>query len=96
MPAPNIRLIGHINVPSHRLDAVAAALPAHIALTRAEPGCLFFDVTPDITIAGRYNVCELFVDQSAFDAHQARAAASDWADVTARIPRHYQITEVPV
>ncbi|MBO9400814.1 antibiotic biosynthesis monooxygenase [Shimia sp. R9_3] len=90
-----IRLTGHIDVPSERQEAVAAALPAHIALTRAEPGCLSFDVTQDPANAGRYNFSELFVDQAAFDAHQARASASDWAAVTAGIPRHYQITEVP-
>ncbi|MBO9405896.1 antibiotic biosynthesis monooxygenase [Shimia sp. R9_1] len=90
-----IRLTGHIDVPSDRQEAVAAALPAHIALTRAEPGCLSFEVTQDPAIAGRYTVLELFVDKAAFDAHQARASASDWATVTAGIPRHYQITEVP-
>ncbi|WP_422049648.1 putative quinol monooxygenase [Shimia sp.] len=95
MTAPMIRLTGHIDVPSDRREAVAAALPVHITLTRAEPGCLSFDVTQDPVIAGRYNVSELFVDQASFGAHQARASASDWATVTAGIPRHYQITEVP-
>ena len=95
MTAPQIRLTGHIDVPSDRQKAVAAALPAHIALTRAEPGCLSFEVTPDPAISGRYLVAELFTDQAAFEAHQTRASASDWATVTAGIPRHYQITEVP-
>ncbi|MDA5556086.1 putative quinol monooxygenase [Shimia sp. MMG029] len=95
MTAPQIRLTGHIDVPTDRQSAVATALPAHIALTRAEPGCLAFDVTPDPNTEGRYQVAELFTDRAAFDAHQARAAASDWAKVTAGIPRHYQITEVP-
>ncbi|MBO9396048.1 antibiotic biosynthesis monooxygenase [Shimia sp. R9_2] len=90
-----IRLTGHIDVPSNRQEAVAAALPTHIALTRAEPSCLSFDVTQDPAIAARYTVSELFVDQAAFDAHQARTSASDWATVTAGIPRHYQISEVP-
>ncbi len=95
MTQPRIRLTGHIDVPSDRLKAVSAALPTHIALTRAETGCLSFDVTPDSEIAGRFNVAELFVDQAAFDAHQTRAKASDWATITAGIPRSYEIEEVP-
>jgi quinol monooxygenase YgiN len=88
----NIILNGHIDVPPERLDAVAAALPDHIALTRAEPGCLFFDVRPCPDVAGRFLVSERFTDQAAFDAHQARAKASPWAEVTDGIPRDYQIT----
>lgn len=94
MTRPQIRLTGHIDVPAPRREAVAAALPQHILRTRQEPGCLSFDVTPDPTVAGRYHVTELFVDQAAFDAHQHRTQASDWAKVTAGIARHYHISEV--
>ena len=47
MTAPRIRLSGHIDVPHERRAAVAEALPEHVRLTRAEPGCLRFEVTPD-------------------------------------------------
>ncbi|WP_095589766.1 putative quinol monooxygenase [Actibacterium ureilyticum] len=94
MTGPRIRLTGHIDVPADRRAAVMAALPDHIRLTRAEPGCLAFDVTPDPSVPGRLLVSELFTDQTAFDAHQARAGASDWAQVTAGIPRHYSIDHV--
>jgi quinol monooxygenase YgiN len=89
-----IKLTGYIDIPADRLDAVTDALPAHIALTRAEPGCLSFEVTPDSDHPGRFSVAELFTDRAAFEAHQARAGASPWAEVTAGIPRHYQIEEV--
>ena len=89
-----IRLTGHIDIPADRRDAVAAALPDHIRLTRAEPGCLSFDVTPDPDTPGRWQVAELFASRAAFDAHQARAAASAWAKVSAGIPRAYRIEEV--
>ncbi|SFK64343.1 putative quinol monooxygenase [Shimia haliotis] len=87
-----ITLTGYIDVPADRLSAVRAALPDHVALTRAEPGCLSFEVTPDATMSGRFNVSERFTDQTAFDAHQTRTKASDWAEVTKDIPRTYQIT----
>ena len=85
-------LEGYMDVPPDRLAAVAGALPAHIALTRAEPGCLAFDVIPSPDDPGRFLVSETFQDQVAFDAHQARAKASAWADITAGLPRHYTIS----
>lgn len=67
-------------------------LPEHIRLTRAEPGCLSFDVTrtDDPMI---WQVDEAFTDREAFDAHQTRTGASDWAAQTADIARDYAITE---
>ncbi len=88
-----IELTGYIDVPATRREAVTGALPRHIALTRAEPGCLSFAVTPDPTQPGRFIVAERFTDRAAFDAHQARTRDSDWAKVTQDIPRHYQVTE---
>lgn len=91
-----ISLTGYIDVPADRRAAIAAALPEHIALTRAEPGCLRFDVTEDTACPGRFLVSELFASQADFDAHQARAADSPWAKITAGIPRHYSIEEISV
>ena len=68
-------------------------LEDHIALTRAEPGCLSFSVTPDPARPTRLIVTEEFRDRAAFEAHQARAQASPWAEVTQGIPRQYQISE---
>ena len=62
------------------LDEAAAVrrhLPEHVALTRAEPGCLRFEVEPteDPLV---WTVSELFVDRAAFEAHQARIRSSPW------------------
>lgn len=91
MAGQKIYLNGHIDVPQDRLDAVAKALPAHIELTRTEPGCLSFEVVPCKDIAGRYLVSEIFTDQAAFDAHQQRMKTSHWFTVTQGIPRDYTI-----
>ncbi len=93
MSAPKIILQGHITVPSNCLDQVRTALPIHIALTRAETGCLVFNVIEDTAQAGHFDVYEEFSSREAFDAHQKRGAASDWAEITKDIPRHFQITE---
>ncbi|MEM7430042.1 MAG: antibiotic biosynthesis monooxygenase [Pseudomonadota bacterium] len=90
---PRVSLKGHIDVPPDRLEAVAEALPLHIELSRAEPGCIFFNVDPCPAVPGRFLVSESFVDRRSFDAHQTRTRASAWATVTAGIPREYEITE---
>ena len=84
-------LDGHIDVPPDRLAAVRAALPKHIELTRAEPGCLSFSVEPSPDVPGRFVVAEVFVDQAAFDAHQVRMRSSEWFGVTEGLSRTYTI-----
>ncbi len=72
------------------LALVVQHVPTHIALTRAEPGCISFDVTQsgDPLV---WTVDETFADQAAFDAHQTRTRASDWYRLTAHIVRRYVI-----
>ena len=88
---PEIRLTGTMTCPPERADAVRAALPEHIRLTRAEPGCLAFEVAE--TSPGEFSVAERFADRTAFEAHQRRTQASDWARLTAGCPRDYEVTE---
>ncbi len=88
-----VSLNGHIDVPAGRMDAVAQALPLHIELSRAEPGCIFFNVGPCPDVPGRFLVSESFEDRASFDAHQTRTKSSEWARVAEGIPREYEITE---
>lgn len=73
---------------------VCAALDDHIRLTRAEPGCISFEVTAteDPLV---WAVAEEFTDPAAFEAHQARAGASQWAQQTKGIARDYKISGMP-
>ena len=91
----DITLTGHIDVPAERLDVLRDALVDHIRLTRAEPGCLSFEVTENPDHPGRFDVSERFTDAAAFQAHQDRAGASDWARISVGIPRRYQISGLP-
>lgn len=72
---------------------VAAHLPEHIEVTRAERGCLSFEVaaTDDPLV---WTVEERFTSEDAFAAHQARVAGSDWGRSTAGIERQYDIQRV--
>ncbi len=78
---------------SEEAARVRAALEMHIALTRAEPGCLSFEVTATADPLV-WAVSERFADTAAFEAHQARARATDWARQTAGIARDYKITSM--
>lgn len=87
-----VELKGHL-ICAHDQDAmiVRRHLPQHIELTRAEPGCLHFDVqqSDDALV---WTVSEAFVSQAAFEAHRARVRASDWGRATAGIKRDYVIS----
>lgn len=74
------------------IETVRTFLPDHIRLSRAEPGCLSFEVcqTANPLI---WSVKESFTDRAAFDAHQARTKASPWFAATGHIRRSYQIRE---
>ncbi len=89
-----IRLSGHMDVPPDRMDAVLSAVIDHINLTRAEEGCLSFEVTPCPDVQGRFLVAETFKNRAAFDHHQTRTSTSPWAKITTGLPRDYKITEV--
>lgn len=87
-----VRLTGQLLCTSdEEVARVVARLPAHVRLTRAEPGCLSFAVvqTEDPLV---WQVDEEFADAAAFRAHQERGAASAWARETAGIERVYTVT----
>jgi len=90
-----IILQGHIIVPKDELPHVQAALPKHIELTQQETGCLVFKVTQDLENNEQFNVYEEFSDRKSFESHQDRVKSSNWGQVTARVERHYTITESP-
>lgn len=76
-----------------RTEAEAALvrehLPEHIRLSRAEPGCVKFDVTQgDSPLV--WHLDEAFIDADAFAAHQARTSTTIWAEKTADLIRDFK------
>ncbi|WP_104190499.1 GNAT family N-acetyltransferase [Cryobacterium sp. Y82] len=71
-------------------NTVRDHLPVHLALTRAEPGCRSFNVTPtsDPLV---WMVEERFEHAAAFKAHQERVASSEWGRATSGIERRYSV-----
>lgn len=88
---PRVIVKGYIEVPKEQLEKVIAALSMHIELTRAEEGCLIFDVSQDDRCPTRFSVYEEFIDHDAFELHQHRVKNSDWGMLTRDVKRHYDI-----
>lgn len=66
--------------------AVLDHAQAHIDASRAEPGCLQFDLTQtDDPLV--FAVAERFADADAYAAHQTRTRGSAWWSATADIAR---------
>lgn len=89
-------LSGHLVCASQaEADIVLAGLTEHIRLTRAEPGCLLFEVTQtDDPMVWR--VEERFADGAAFEAHQTRVRDSAWGATTRGIRRDYAVSKLDV
>ena len=85
-------LEGFIVVPDSDLEIVKRELVTHKSLTLKEAGCLTFTVTPDKNNRNKFSVYEEFINQTAFDNHQARVKSSKWGDVTKNVERNYQIS----
>ena len=70
---------------------VAEFLPRHLELTRAEPGCISFEVSPsgDPLV---WDVAECFQNADSFELHQARVKTSEWGRATAGIKRSYAVS----
>ena len=67
----------------------------HIDLSRAEPGCLRFDISSCLSIRGRWQIVEIFEDAEAYEAHQARTQDSEWWRLTRGIDRYYHVIGLP-
>jgi len=87
-----IILQGHIIVPESDLSIVKNALVDHIELTRAESGCLVFNITVDSLNPNKFDVYEEFCNQDSFNHHQQRVIQSAWGRVTHDVERHYHIS----
>lgn len=89
-----IRLKGHLICASDtEAQAVQSHLADHISASRAEPGCLSFEVvqTDDPMV---WEVMETFRTRADFDAHQVRTRTSAWFHATRGILRDFRVEEL--
>lgn len=87
-PAP-VGLHGRlICADAGQMMTVLTHLPGHVDLSRAEPGCLRFQIaqSDDPLI---WTLDEIFADDAAFAAHQSRMLASEWGQASTGITRDF-------
>jgi quinol monooxygenase YgiN len=90
----NVILTGQLVCRDQEQVAVVVQhLLLHTQLTRAEPGCLSFEVNPTQNPL-IWQVDEKFQDAASFRAHQQRVAESEWGRATANIERRYEVEGV--
>jgi len=89
-----IRLRGHlICATAAETAAVQTHLAEHTRLSRAEPGCLSFEVTAtDDPMV--FEVMETFRSRDDFNAHQTRTRASRWFEATRTILRDFRVEDI--
>ncbi|OJH43379.1 GNAT family N-acetyltransferase [Paracoccus sp. SM22M-07] len=78
LSVPMVELHGSLTCTDMgQMMTALSLLPDHVELSRAEPGCLRFDITQaeDPMV---WTLSEVFADADAFAAHQARTADSVW------------------
>ncbi|RNF34227.1 GNAT family N-acetyltransferase [Paracoccus methylarcula] len=91
---PMIALTGRlICSDTAQMMTALSLLPDHVALSRAEPGCLRFDIWQDDDPM-IWHLSELFTDADAFAAHQARTGASEWGRQSTGIERDFDRREI--
>ncbi len=86
---------GTITCPADKRSAIVPAMKDHIRLSRAEPGCIQFDITASPSVPDTFVVTEEFANRAAFDAHTNRTRASDWWGISQHLPRQIIVQDVP-
>ena len=86
-----VELTGTLRCRPDEVALLQAEIPRHVALTRAEAGCLAFEIraTPDPC---SFEVAERFADEAAFAHHQSRTRTSDWWRLTHHMVRDFHVS----
>ena len=77
-----VHVVSHVDIAGAAGQAEAPAILRKLVDTsRAEPGCLRFDVLQHTMRLNHYTVIEVWQDQKAIDAHRAAAHTKEYRDV---------------
>lgn len=68
-----LHVMAHVEARPDAVAAVRSVLDALLAPSRAEPGCIDYQVFEEGTRPGHFVTMECWADPAAFDAHMASA-----------------------
>ena len=83
----NTVITGTITCEAADLEMFLAAVAEHKRLSRAEPGCIEFEISQSAVDPCSFLVSERFENRAAFDAHTIRTRTSAWWAKTRHMPR---------
>ena len=66
-----VHVIAHVEARPDAVEATRRVFDALLAPSRAEPGCIDYQVFEDSTQPGRFVTVECWADPAALDAHMA-------------------------
>src|SRR5687768_15573124 len=69
MPERSIRVIAHLTAPADRIDEVREALINLIEATRAEDGCIRYELTQNNNDPADFTFVEEWTDDESLDKH---------------------------
>lgn len=80
--AQAVHVVSHVDIAGAAGQAEAPAILRKLVdMSRAEPGCLRFDVLQHTMRLNHYTVVEVWQDQKSIDAHRAAAHTKEYRDV---------------
>lgn len=94
LAAPMVALNGRlICQDAGQMLTALTLLPEHVRLSRQEKGCLRFDMWQDEDPLV-WHLAELFVNDEAYGAHQARTQSSEWGRASITLGREFRRAHV--
>jgi quinol monooxygenase YgiN len=76
-----IAVIGSMRFPPENMETVRPYLRQLVAATRANDGCIAYDVGEDIFEPGLLRFSEVWPDQASLDAHLVAPQIAPWREI---------------
>ena len=77
-----VHVVAHVDIAGNAAQGEAPGMLRKLAETsRAEPGCLRFDVLQHMMRANHYTIIEVWQDQKSIDAHRSAAHTKEYRDL---------------
>ena len=65
----SIIIAGYFRIDPAKTEHCKATVIEMMRATRAEPGCRFYNITPDLEVAGLFHLCEEWESEAALTGH---------------------------
>ncbi|NBC35844.1 antibiotic biosynthesis monooxygenase [Novosphingobium sp. FSY-8] len=80
-----ILVLASFRIPAEHIARARDLIPAVVAETRAEDGCIAYDVAEDVLSPGLFRVSERWASEAALKAHLAAAHMAAWGAARAEM-----------